>query len=335
MAISLYGDVSLDEGGLAFRMKVVNDSERVVESVRWPYIGDLGLPPGGGTLTRMAPNYCAMRTKSLYPAFPNELGYWGTDYPMQSVATPNFASLLIQSEAGGLYAGCHDTTAAARTEFTFQLVPGYAAVDKVPADGRIGERDACLEFTITRFPFAQPEETIDLAPYMLRPYRGDWHRGADIYCEWRKTGIVDAPRSEWLNGVHSWQQIQMTLWGDSLRIRYSDLIEYARECVGHGVCAIQLVGSARYGQDGRLPDYQIDPRLGRREQLQAAIAEMLETPQVEACCWRRGCATGPICPAASRRIDFGTIQRRSDWKNNLVAAGGWRRGGRPTACTNQ
>lgn len=274
MAISLYGDVSLDEGGLAFRMKVVNESEHVVESVRWPYIGDLGLPNEGRTLTRMAPNYCAMRTRSLYPDFPNELGYWGTDYPMQTVATPNFPFLLIQSESEGLYVGCHDTTAAERTEFTFQLNPGYGAVGKVPADGRIGEQDACMEFTVTHFPLAQPGETIDLAPHLLRPYQGDWHRGADIYCEWRRTWMVDPPRPDWLDEIHSWQQIQMTSWGDSLRIRYRDLLDYAKECARHGVGAIQLVGFTSYGQDGRLPDHDIDPRLGTREELRAAIAEI-------------------------------------------------------------
>jgi hypothetical protein len=274
MPVSLFGEVSLDDGGLGFRMKVVNNSEHVVESVRWPYIGDLGLPADGETLTRMSPNYCAMRTKSLYPDFPNELGYWGTDYPMQTVPTPSHPFLLIQGESEGLYAGCHDTTAAERTEFTFQLVPGYAAVGKVPTGGRIGDQDARMEFTVTHFPLAQPGETIDLAPHVIQPYRGGWHRGADIYGEWRKTWMVDPPRPEWLDKVHSWQQIQMTSWGDSLRIRYTDLVEYAKECVRHGVDAIQLVGFTSYGQDGRLPDHDIDPRLGTREELQAAIEEI-------------------------------------------------------------
>jgi hypothetical protein len=67
--------------------------------------------------------------------------------------------------------------------------------------------------------------------------------------------------------------LQMNTWGDSLRIRYNQLPEYAAECARHGVTALHLIGWTLYGQDGRLPIHDIDPRLGTRDELRAAIAK--------------------------------------------------------------
>ena len=52
------------------------------------------------------------------------------------------------------------------------------------------------------------------------------------------------------------------LGATALTHKYSDLVQFGRECAENGVGAIQLVGWTLYGQDGRLPIHEIDPRLG-------------------------------------------------------------------------
>lgn len=76
--------------------------------------------------------------------------------------------------------------------------------------------------------------------------------------------------------MQSWQMLQMNTCADSLGIRHSELPEYAAECVRHEVTGIQLIGWTLDGQDGRLPIHDIDPRLGTREELRAAIATARE-----------------------------------------------------------
>lgn len=274
LAITLRALVEVSEHGLSFTMAVENDSPYVVESIQYPYIGDLSVPAGSTTLSKVRTNYCSVKFEPLFPRFGNERGYWGVDHPIQMVPTPVSPLVLVQAEDEGLYIGCHDTQIAERCEFTFQLKPGYGKIGRAPDGDRIGEHEVSLEATVTHLPFVQPGERGALAPIVLRPYSGDWHKGVDTYKRWRASWMTKPPTPSWLAEPHSWQQLQMTSWGDALKYRYTDLVEIGRECAQNGVRAIQLVGWTLYGQDGRLPDHEIDPRLGTREELAQAIEEI-------------------------------------------------------------
>ena len=269
--IRLEASATLDDSGLSFEMTIDNRSPFPVESAAYPVIGDLRRPIGSDGLSRANLSYCNLNVRSLYPAFPNERGYWGTEYPIQMIPTPESPFVLILGDQEGLYAGCHDTSAQERVEFTFALKPGYGKVGYAPPGDEIDGHPARLEFMATHLPFVQPGETYELSPIRLQPFAGDWHAGADIYKAWRATWMARPPVPRWLQEPHAWQQIQMTSWGDTLRIPYRDLVMYGEDCVRHGVQAIQLTGWTLYGQDGRLPIHEIDPRLGAWDELQEAI----------------------------------------------------------------
>lgn len=273
--IGLVGSVTLGDDGLTFEMAVRNRSPYSIESIAWPYVGDLRRPPEGEFRCAHY-NYCNLSYTPLAPSFPNERGYWGAEYPIQMKPTPESPWVLILDRADGLYAGCHDASAKERVEFTFQLKPGFGRVGEVPPGEEIGGQAVHLEFFPTHLPFVQPGESYTLSPIVLQPFQGDWHVGADIYKAWRRSWMTHPSVPKWLQSVHSWQMLQMTTWGDSLRIKYRDLSAYAAECARHGVTAIQLIGWTLYGQDGRLPIHDIDPRLGTREELRAAIAKARE-----------------------------------------------------------
>ena len=272
--IRLVGSVTLSDAGLTFEMTIRNGSPLRIESVAWPYIGDLKRP--AGELRRADYSYCNLSFTPLAPRFRNERGYWGTEYPIQMVPTPESPWVLILDSQEGLYAGCHDLSAKERIEFTFQLKPGFGRVDEVPPGDEIGGQVVNLEFFPTHLPFVPPGESYTISPIVLKPFQGDWHAGADCYKAWRRTWMRQPYVPAWIRPVHSWQMLQMTTWGDSLRIRYNELEAYAAECARHGVTGIQLIGWTLYGQDGRLPIHDIDPRLGTREELRAAIAKARE-----------------------------------------------------------
>ena len=141
----------------------------------------------------MGVHYCTMREAPLFPEFKNEHRYWGVDHPIQMDLTPESPFLLIQAEEEGLYVGCHDTAVEERTEFTFQRKPGYGKVGYVPECAKVVVQPVHMEFMVTHLPFVQPGETVALAPIVIKPYTGDWHAGADIYREWRKTWMTKPP----------------------------------------------------------------------------------------------------------------------------------------------
>ena len=109
---------------------------------------------------------------------------------------------------------------------------------------------------------------------VFQAYKGDWHAGVDVYKKWRSSWFTRANVAPWVDDIHSWQQIHINSSEGELRCRYSDLVKHARQCVKHGVKAIQLTGWTMWGQDGYLPDHNIDPRLGSWDDLKKAIADI-------------------------------------------------------------
>ncbi len=272
LEIELTCQVELGADGLSFAAEITNRSPYPVESFAYPYLGDLRRQRD--RLTRAHMVYDSLVLKSLYPDFDNERGYWGTEFPIQSVPAPESPFLLILGAGEGLYAGCHDTAAQERVEFQFRLKLGFGKVGRVPSEETLNGEPVRTEFLVTHFPFVQPGETAAVSPIVLKPFSGDWHAGVDVYKAWRSTWMQRPAIPAWLADVHAWQQLQMSSWGDTLNYRYADLVRIGAECSHHGVRAIQLTGWTLYGQDGRLPIHEVDPRMGSAEEFQAAIADV-------------------------------------------------------------
>jgi hypothetical protein len=274
--ITLKSTVTLGEQGLSFESEIANHSPYVVETVSYPILGDLAVPAGEKSLTRENLNYGGMRRAALYPTFVNERGYYGVDYPIQMVPTPHSPFVLVATDQQGLYAGAHDTTNRELIEWTFELKPGYedSLNEKVPGSKTISGHAVSVVFSITHFPFAAAGESAPLSRVVLRPYKGSWHKGVDAYKQWRSTWFQRPPAPAWVQQVHSWQQLNINSPEDDLRLRYEDLPKIGRDCAKYGVKAIQLVGWNNGGQDRANPSHDTDPRLGTREQLRDAIAQI-------------------------------------------------------------
>jgi hypothetical protein len=276
LPIEFTATVTLENGALRFAALVANQSALTIESIEYPYLGDLRPPKPGAALWRRQMWYGDLESSEIYPHFRNDKGYWGVDSPMQTADSNRSLFCLIQSADQGLYVELHDPDPRYLVEYTFEQKPGVleSIQNRVPAPDALGGTPVHLEFRATHFVFAAPKSAIEMAPIVLRTYSGGWQAGVDLYKQWRATWFRQIHVPDWVKGVHSWQQVQVNSPEDDLRIPYRDLVKFGRECAANGVTAIQLVGWNYGGQDRGNPSLEIDPRLGTWQELHDAIAQI-------------------------------------------------------------
>ena len=264
--------VTLQNGTLTFDSTLVNDSPLVVETIDYPYLGDLNPPTRDTPMQSEHMWYDNLVGDGLYPHFKNEKGYWGVDFPTKTIDSKQSLFCLIQTPQQGIYVEMHDPTQPYLLQYTFEQHPGVLYDATVPREDEISGIPVHLEFRTCHFVFAQPHSTKKLAPVVLRCYSGDWHAGVDLYKQWRATWFQQPHIAAWVMGVNSWQQLQINAPEEDYTIPYRNLKKYIDECASNGVGAIQLVGWNHGGQDRGDPSQDIDPGLGTWQELHDAIA---------------------------------------------------------------
>ena len=276
LPITFTATVMLNQGALTFEGTLDNRSSLPVESVEYPYFGDLNPPTPD---TRMETQHMwtgALQSEEIYPHFGNDPGYWGVRFPTKSSNSNQSQFCLIQSSGQGIYVAMHDPAIRYLLQFTFEQHPGTIDwnANAVPRGEEIPGVASHLEFRTCHFLFAHPHTSVSLAPVVLRPYRGDWHAGLDIYREWRATWFATPRIPAWAKEVHSWFQLQINGAEQDYSIPYRDVVQYGVECAENGVAALQLVGWSLGGQDGGDPSLSTDPGLGTWQELHDAIAQI-------------------------------------------------------------
>ncbi|HEV2134933.1 MAG TPA: DUF6259 domain-containing protein [Terracidiphilus sp.] len=276
LPITFTATVTLENGELTFESGLENKSSLTVDTVDYPYFGDLNAP---GPEVPMIEHHMwtgALQSEEVYPHFANNLGYWGVLYPTKNISSNQSPYCLIQSPQQGIYVAMHDPGIRYLLQYTFEQHPGTLDwnQNEVPPGDEIAGTPVHLVFRTCHFVFAHPDSTVDLAPVVVRPYRGDWHAGLDIYRDWRKTWFTTPMIPEWARDVHSWQQLQVNGSDRDYTIPYTDIEKYGMECAENGVAAIQLVGWHRGGQDGGEPCLDTDPMLGTWQELHDVIARL-------------------------------------------------------------
>lgn len=266
---------TLQNGTLTFDSTFVNNSQLVVETIDYPYFGDLHAPTPDTLMQAEHMWYGDLITDEIHPRFGNEKGYWGVYFPTKTIESKQCLFCLIQAPHEGIYVEMHDPVVTYLLEYTFEQHPGVieSIGNEVPRQDDISDTPVHLEFRICHFVFSHPHSTKALVPVVMRCYSGDWHAGVDLYKHWRASWFV-APRiPDWTKDVHSWLQLQINAPEEDYSIPYRNLVEYADECAKNGVAAIQLVGWNHGGQDRGDPSQDIDPGLGTWQELHDAIAQ--------------------------------------------------------------
>lgn len=77
LPITFTARVTLQDGALTFDGTLENDSDLTVETLEYPYFGDLTPPSPGTSLHTEHMWYDNLVQQDLYPHFVNENGYWG------------------------------------------------------------------------------------------------------------------------------------------------------------------------------------------------------------------------------------------------------------------
>jgi Domain of unknown function (DUF6259) len=276
LPITFTATVTLNNGRLTFDGKLDNQSSLPVETIDFPYFGDLNPPAPDDLMTAEHMWTGALQGQEIYPHFSNNLGYWGVRWPTKTFNSNESQFCLIQAREQGIYAAVHDPAIRYLLQFTFEQHPGVIDWNEnaVPREDEISGIPAHLEFRTCHFIFAHAHTTADLAPVVLEPYSGDWHAGLDIYKDWRATWFSKPRIPEWARDVNSWLQLQIDGAEQDYSIPYREVVKYGLECAENGVAAIQLVGWHRGGQDGGEPRLDTDPGLGTWQELHDAIAQV-------------------------------------------------------------
>lgn len=274
LPLTFVAKVALENGALTFDSTLINDSSLVVETIDYPYFGDLSAPTPQTQMHTEHMWYGNLAGDEIHPHFNNASGYWGVKFPRKAIDSKRSLFCLIQTPQEGLYVGMHDPSLPYLLQFTFEQHPAVlqSINNIVPQQDEISGLPVHLEFHTCHFVFAQPHSTKNLAPIVLRSYSGDWHAGIDVYKQWRATWFTAPHLPDWIKDVHSWLQLQVDGAEQDYTIPYRNIARYAEECAKHGVTAIQLVGWNRGGQDGGDPSQDTDPGLGTWQELHDAVA---------------------------------------------------------------
>ena len=277
--VSVTVDYRLDGEGLICTATIENRSSLVVENVALPCLTDLRPLPGGDRLDFFTYAYATAQRRRLRPHFDNVPGYFGVDRP--TVVQEPFAStvpgspfLLLDGDGGGLSVSV-DAPEPELLTWVAELEPGYEeSIDSmVPTSDTIGGKEVRVEVAAVHVPYVMPGERRSLPPVRLQFYVGDWHDGAMIYRERRRSWMGSSKPPAWAKEPHAWQQVQMNSPEGERRYRFADLPEIAVECAERGVRTIQLVGWNDGGQDQNNPCHDPDPLLGGADGLRVAIQQ--------------------------------------------------------------
>ena len=186
LPMTLTADVTLTNGVLTFGATLENDSPLTVETIDYPYLGDLNPPARDSLLvarTLRDNKMDDLQSNEIYPHFRNEKGYWGVDFPTKTLEAQQSLFCLLQAPEQGLYLEMDNPKAAYRMEYTFEQHPGVisSANSLVPPEDFISGFPVHLEFRLCHFIFAKPHSTTKLIPIILRCYKGEWQQGVDLF----------------------------------------------------------------------------------------------------------------------------------------------------------
>jgi hypothetical protein len=274
LPITVKAIVSLMKGRLTFNATLENHSQLTVETIDYPYFGDLNPPTRSTSMAARTMWYGNLGSDEIYPNFGNEKGYWGVDFPTKTFGSQRSLFCLIQAQSEGLYVEMSDPTLPYYLEYTFEQHPGLLHGSAVPKTDEFSGFPVHLKFRTCHFVFAHPDSVVKLAPVVMRGYQGDWHAGVDLYKEWRATWFKPSHLPDWAKEVHSWTMLRMTTPEEDYSIPYSKFVEYGEEYASNGVRAVQLVGWNKGGQDRDDPSLDTDPNLGTWQQFRDAIAKV-------------------------------------------------------------
>lgn len=232
--ITFEGTVALTDEGLEYGGALKNNSSYEIEYVSWPYFGEVSVPD---KKQRFVFEHRS-DTRELFPMFFNEQGYWGVDYPTQICMLPENSLLLIRNDEQGIYVGSKQAVPSEMLIGSFELIPGYEIQNPL-TDEMDGEM-VRIQFKANHVVYTKANNSAALVPVQVQLYKGSWHKGADIYKEWKNT-LATGTSPDWMKQPASWQKVNIS--------QASDLVNYAKGAKEQGVQVLWVNGWMRNGEN--------------------------------------------------------------------------------------
>jgi hypothetical protein len=98
LPMTFTASVTLTNGVLTFGGALKNDSSLSIETLDYPYFGDLNPPKRDAAMSACTMWYGNLGIDGIYPNFGNEKGYWGVDFPTKTFGTHRSLFCLIQAQ---------------------------------------------------------------------------------------------------------------------------------------------------------------------------------------------------------------------------------------------
>jgi hypothetical protein len=257
VAFAVTVEVTLAADGPCWGIAVANRTpDLVVTECHFPLITGLNLRPGqeliwskigGERLGDLRQALCAQHTAFMGPDY-RFTGLW-TLYPGLNAAANCY---LLAGQDEGLYCGCHDPA----FEYTAHSLRLY------------GDD---LEAGFARYPTLAPGDTWRQDSFVVTPYQGSWHAGADHYRRWAATWFRAAQPPGWVRTMPGWQRIIMKHQYGDIHYRYDDLPRIREEGRRSGIDALFMFGWWAGGMDNANPEYVAGEDLGGPQALADGI----------------------------------------------------------------
>jgi hypothetical protein len=167
LPMSFATDITLTNGALTSSAILKNDSDLTVETIDYPYFGDLNPPSRDSSLSAYTMKTGHLQPDELYPHFRNEKGYWGVTWPtkMLEPQRSHFCTIAAPGVALNVVA-----SANYRVQYVFEQHPGVISgvTGLVPQSDEISGVPVHLEFRVCHFVFAHPHSTTALEPVLMK-----------------------------------------------------------------------------------------------------------------------------------------------------------------------
>ena len=129
--LDIAATISLENGVLSFNCALNNRSDLPVETIEYPYFGDLDSPARDTPMVARHLQAGTLVADPIYPHFSNDDGYWGVIFFQNEISSNECQICLIQTPEQGIYVGMHDPEIRYFLQFIFELHPGYLFDDTV------------------------------------------------------------------------------------------------------------------------------------------------------------------------------------------------------------
>ena len=259
LSFGLQIEAKLEDEKILFDIKIANNSSKAI--IREVQFGIINCRYNNGQSFywshQIGEKYFDIREEvkkhhSYYKAQDNKAIEMISSYPDWN--SMNY--MLFADNSQGLYMGSHDET----LQNTAHLVRK-----------RLDEIDVLF----CKYPFIKSGESIVIEGFVLAPYSGTWHEGADIYRKWAEASWYFPPKvTESIKDMKGWQRMILRHQYGRVLFPYDDLERAYDDAISAGIDTLFIFGWWTHGMDAGYPDYSYDESQGGFKNLKKNIEKV-------------------------------------------------------------